>query len=93
MRDWLLLLGGLLFWALHFFLLYGIAEFGGDASAPVAILVVTMLCLLAVALLAQTLLRRPVADAYAHWRTRSALALSLLSGIAIAWQALPVLFG
>lgn len=94
MRDWLFLLGGLLVWTLHFFLLYGIAEFGGSGGpARIAVLVVTVLCLLGDALLALILLRRPRPDAYAQWRTRSALTLALLGGVAIAWQALPVLFG
>lgn len=94
MRDWLLLLGGLLLWVLHFFLLYGMGEFGrADATARIFVLVVTFLCLLGNALLALTLLRRPSSEAYAQWRTRSALTLILLSCIAIAWQALPALFG
>lgn len=93
MRSWLILLAGLLLWAAHFFLLYGIGEFGGDGSGPrIAVLAVTLACLLAGAAMLLPLVRAPSADAYERWRNASALLGVVLSMIAIVWQGLPALF-
>lgn len=93
MRDWRMMLGALLIWALHFLLVYGVASVG-DISDPsqteawrMSGFVLTALSLVALALLA---LKARSA------RRISALAKSLglagcgLSFIAVAWQSLPL---
>lgn len=93
MRSWLILLAGLIVWTVHFFLLYGIGEFGGDGGgARATVLIVTFLCLAANGGLMAVLLRTRGADDYERWRNRSALIGILLSIIAIVWQGLPLLF-
>lgn len=93
MRGWLILLAGLIVWAAHFFILYGIGEFGGEGTGPrIAVLAITLACLLANGGLALLLRRLPRADDHEHWRARSALGGILLGSIGIVWQALPALF-
>lgn len=86
MRTWTLLLGGLIIWAIHFFLLYGIAEtIGARATGTISILVITLACMLGNAVLA-VMVRR----------TGGLIAVIggtgvLLSSIALVWQALPAI--
>jgi len=58
MRTWLILLGGLILWTAHFFLLYGIGEFIGETTAPrISVMVITLACLAGIAVLAVLLKR------------------------------------
>lgn len=93
MGSWLILLAGLIIWAVHFFLMYGIGEFGGDGDgARATVLAITFLCVTANGGLMAALLRTRTANEYELWRNRSALIGILLSIIAIIWQGLPALF-
>jgi hypothetical protein len=88
MTSWLLLLGGLLVWTVHFFGLYAVAEFGPSITA---ILVLTAICLVAdlgVLAGAQRLRRH---DGFSSWRRSVALGGAALSLVAVVWQALPAL--
>lgn len=91
MGQWLLLLGGLIAWAVHFFGLYAIAEAVGQQPAGrAAVLVLTVVCLAgngAVAVMA----RGGRADDFDRWLRSTATLGALLSGIAVIWQALPAL--
>ncbi|HMO74850.1 MAG TPA: hypothetical protein PKD99_05035 [Sphingopyxis sp.] len=92
MRSWAILLAGLIVWAVHFFLLYGIGEFAGEGKGPrLAVLAITALALAVVAMLARLLLRAPGGDGFERWRGRLALAGLLLGGLAVLWQGLPAL--
>ena len=92
MRSWVVLLGGLLVWAAHFFALYGIGEFSGaSATSRFAILLLSALALLADGVLAWRLLPLPRADDFARWRAGVALGGVALSALAVVWQALPAL--
>lgn len=94
MRSWLILLGGLLLWAVHFFLLYGIGEFAGaSAASRGAVLLLSGLALGAVGLLARQLLPLDRSDDFTRWRAAVAVGGLALSALAIAWQALPALIG
>lgn len=92
MRSWLILLSGLLLWAAHFFLLYGIVEFAGDDRAPrLAVLAITALCLACGLLLARSLNRVSGQSRFGSWLIPGARIGLLLGQIGIVWQALPVL--
>lgn len=94
MRSWLLLLGGLLVWAAHFFALYGIGEFSdGGVAARGAILLLGVVAILADGLLARRLLPLPREGDFARWRAGVALGGIMLSALAIFWQSLPALIG
>jgi hypothetical protein len=92
-RAWALLLGGLLVWAAHFFLLYGIASvFPGQALAEILSLVATIPAVAAdAALLWLALVRKPerFADEFGRWQLGLAAAGALLSLVAVIWQTLP----
>ena len=63
MRTWLLLLGGLIVWAVHFFGLYAAGEIGGETTAArLAVLALTLLCLAANGAIAWLVMRRPRGD-------------------------------
>jgi len=92
MTSWLILLGGLLLWALHFFGLYAIGEFGNDdRTARIAVLSLTLVVLLADAALLARMLRRPGAAGFSGWRDRFGIGGAILAALAICWQALPAL--
>jgi hypothetical protein len=94
MRSWLILLGGLLLWTVHFFLLYGIGEFAGASTASRgAVLLLSGLALGALGLLARQPLPLDRSDDFTRWRAGVALGGLALSALAIAWQALPALVG
>lgn len=94
MRKWALLLGGLLIWTAHFFLLYGFASvFPGTDLAKVLSLIATVPALAANALLiwgaaAGTLVRQDELD---RWVLDIAAVGAGLSFVAVLWQALPAL--
>ena len=91
MRSWLILLGGLLLWALHFFLLYAIGEFGGSgATARIAVGLLTLLLLAADLVLLVSILRRR-RTGFSGWRDQVGALGALLAAVAIVWQGLPAL--
>jgi hypothetical protein len=86
--SWLLLLGGLLVWTVHFFGLYAIAEF---APSTRAVLMLTALCLGVDLAVLRGALRLRRGDAFSAWRRSVAVGGAALSLVAIGWQALPAL--
>jgi len=99
MARWLLLLGGLIVWAVHFLGVYGIASVADvvqEADAPAALWVMgafTLLCAGADLLIGASALRRIGAsddslDRFIHGGAAWCAGLSL---IAVVWQGLPVL--
>lgn len=90
MRIWILLIGGLLVWAAHFFALYGIGEFAGAGAGPRASVVgLTAAALGLVAWLAFRTRSPATSDDLAAWSVRLGQGALLLSAVAIAWQAFP----
>ncbi len=92
MRFWALLLGGLLVWATHFFLLYGVASvFPGSATAKLLTLLVTVPALAIDGWILWTAIAKPrhKQDALAGWVSELGAIGAALSLIAVAWQALP----
>ena len=96
MRHWALLLGGLIVWAAHFFLLYGIASvFPGDPIASWLTIAATVVALAAIAALLWLLAARRLRggdDRFGRWRDAVAALGAGLSFIAVLWQGLPALF-
>lgn len=94
MRFWMILLGGLLVWTAHFFLLYGIASiFPGSATAKLLTLLVTIPALaidLWILWVTITQLSRKQ-DALAGWVSELGAVGAALSLVAVAWQALPAM--
>lgn len=89
-RSWAMLLAGLLIWAAHFFLLYGIGEFTGGGIAPrLLVIALTVAALALMAWLGWRLHHARVADDFEGWQSRVSLTLMALSSIAILWQAMP----
>lgn len=92
MRDWLILLSGLILWSAHFFLLYAIGEFAGDGMGErIAVLIATLVGLTVCGFAAASIIRMDRCDGFDRWRMRLALAGLLLGAIAILWQGLPAL--
>lgn len=92
MRGWRFLLGGLIVWAVHFFACYIIASI--FLTTPLArglALLVTLGCLVAVALLFAYVRRSGARAATDAWMRAVALWGIGLSAIAIVWQGLPAL--
>lgn len=91
-RGWPFLLGGLIIWAVHFFVLYAIASvFLTTMLARFLTLGMTLLCLGAAALLVSDALRFSPADRAGIWMRSVALVGLGISAVAIFWQALPAL--
>lgn len=88
MRSWLILLGGPLVWAVHFFGLYGIGEFAPSIGA---VLILTVVCILANLWLMWRFRRLRVAEAFSGWRRFVAMGGVGLSLVAVVWQSLPAL--
>lgn len=92
MKSWLILLAGLLLWAGHFFLLYGIGEFAGDGrGARVAVGLATTGALGLVAIIGWRIGRMDAAAGFAGWRRSVALFGLVLGAVAILWQSLPAI--
>lgn len=95
MRTWLLLLGGLLIWAAHFFLLYAFASiWPGSQTARWLVLAVTAAALAAdgaIIWLAAKVPRSGDDDQLGQWMWRFAFAGALLSSAAVVWQGFPAL--
>ena len=94
MRSWGFLLGGLLVWAAHFFVLYGIASIvPGTALANWLTLVATLPAAAADAALLWVAVRnhRRGGDGFSTWVFDLAAVGAGLSLVAVLWQALPAL--
>jgi len=93
MRKWLFLLGGLIVWAVHFFLLYGFGSvFPGDPLANWLSIVATIVALAADAALlwlAATMRLRGKGDDLDRWIVDIGGIGAALSFVAVAWQMLP----
>jgi hypothetical protein len=88
MRSWLILLGGPIVWAVHFFGLYGIAEFAPHVGLVLAL---TVVCVVGELVLLQRAARLPADDSFTRWRRSVAVGGVALSLVAVTWQALPAL--
>lgn len=95
MRAWGILLGGLLVWALHFFLLYAIASLlPGTKLAHLLSLVATIPAVAADAWLlwvAAALRLRNSSDELRGWVIDVGAVGAALSFVAVLWQALPAI--
>lgn len=94
MREWALLLGGLVVWAAHFFLVYGFASiFPGMALARWLAIGATIAALAAdAAILWLALAGGRLADELERWQARVGAAGAALSFVAVAWQGFPAIF-
>ena len=92
MRSWLLLLGGLLVWAVHFFALYAVGSiFLTTDLARGLTIALTLICLLALALIGRRVWLARAGDAERDWIRIVALWGIAIGGIAILWQGLVAL--
>lgn len=94
MKRWLLMLGGLLVWAVHFFAVYAAASiFPGAPTANVVALVVTVMALAAGGALLWWTVRfgRTTSDAFDQWTWRVGATAAAFSILAVLWQGLPAL--
>lgn len=92
MRSWLLLLSGFLLWTVHFFALYITASaFPHRPMSYWLTGVITVACLMGVAMLIVAVRRSDEADGMDGWVRLVALWGLGLAGVAIAWQGLPAL--
>lgn len=95
MRSWAILLGGLILWALHFFLVYGIASLlPGTTLARVLTIAATLSCLAAAALLMRPAWRRwrsADRDGLSRWMWGVSAGGAALALVAIFFQGLPAL--
>lgn len=98
MRPWLLMLGGMVVWAIHFAGIYGIASaFDVISSADAlesrwATGFLTLACLAANAVLVFVMLgrrRKVAADPVVAWAYSVGGLLAALSFVSVAWQGLP----
>lgn len=89
---WRDMLAGPLVWTAHFFILYGIGEFGGNGTVSrLLVAALTLIALAALAILRRQMRGRPDDDGFHQWQHRLTQMLLLLSAIAILWQSLPAL--
>lgn len=95
MGKWLLLLGGLLIWAAHFFLLYAFASiFPGTDLARWLTIAATGIAIAAnVVVIYQALDAGTVdgAGSFDRWIRTVGFSGALLSSIAVLWQGFPAL--
>lgn len=95
-RKWILLLGGLLIWAAHFFLLYAFASiFPGSDTARWLTVAATVLGLGANGVIVRAAVSRHdehSSDDLEHWARQVAIPECVLSIAAVLWQGLTVLF-
>lgn len=92
MPSWLIMLGGLWVWALHFFALYAIGEFMDEETrARPWVVALTLVALIADGILIAVILKQTPADTFERWRRSIAATAAALSGLAVLWQGLPAL--
>lgn len=94
MRGWTFMLGGMIVWTVHFFVLYGIASvFLTSTLSRVLTVVVSIGCEVANGwLIARAWRMRPI-DEPDEWVRRLTLTGLALSALAVFWQALPAVIG
>jgi hypothetical protein len=96
MRPWLVLLGGLLVWAAHFFAVYGFASLlPGTSLARWLTALLTLGGLVILAAMALPSRRRAHAQGdgdLASWLNRLELLGLALAAVAVLYQGLPALF-
>lgn len=90
MKSWLILLGGLIVWAVHFFGVYAVGEI---APRPWLVVALTIACAAADIWLILTLRRIPASGDFPAWRRSVGLGGAGLSLIGVVWQSLPALTG
>lgn len=92
MKSWLIIMGGLILWAVHFFLLYLLAEFGGSGTGVrLAASLCTLVLLGAAAWMFVAVSRETPGDPFAWWRRRAAMLALAFGGLGIVFQYMPVL--
>lgn len=95
MRKWSLLLGGLIVWAAHFFLLYAVASiFPGDDMArwlTIAATIPALAANVAILWLASVARVDRQPDELDRWILDVGAGGSVLSLVAVVWQALPAI--
>jgi hypothetical protein len=90
MRGWRFLLAGLIVWTVHFFALYIIASvFLTTPLARALVVLVTVICLAACALLLRRMIRSTAPTETDGWVRTVAMCGVGLSALAIVWQVLP----
>jgi len=90
MKSWLILLGGLLVWTVHFFGVYALAEI---APRPALVIALTLLCIAADLWLLFRVRLMPAAEPFSAWRRSVAIGGVALSLVAVGWQSLPAMAG
>jgi hypothetical protein len=88
MRSWLVLLGGLLVWTVHFFGVYAIGEIDPRVAWVIAL---TLVCLAANVWLLFYVARMRADEHFSRWRRSVAAGGAGLSLVAVVWQSLAVL--
>ena len=92
MKSWFIMMGGLVLWAVHFFLLYLLAEFGGSGSG---VRLAASLCTLAIlggaVWMFVAVRHKTSGDPFARWRRRAAMLALAFGGLGIVFQYLPIL--
>lgn len=94
MRAWLLMLGGLIVWAAHFFTLYTLASvFGSSLTARIGTGLLTIVAVAADILLLLAIARgfRSKPDDFDSWVLWLGALGAALSLVAILWQGFPAL--
>lgn len=92
MRSWLLLLGGLLVWVVHFFALYAVGSiFLTTNLARGLTILLTIFCLAATAVIARRASRGCPSDAENRWIRAVGLWSVGIGAVAILWQGLVAL--
>lgn len=93
MKAWTFLLGGLVVWTVHFFLLYAIASlFPGERIASLLSIAATIPAIACDAVLlwvAMANRRRRRPDGFNAWVVDIGAAGAALSMVAVIWQSLP----
>lgn len=92
MPGFSILLGGLLVWTAHFFLLYGIASVWGTSSLSRWLTVAaTIVALAAQGLILRHISRRSSDSRSQRWVLRTGALMTALAMLATLWQGLPAL--
>jgi hypothetical protein len=90
MARWTFLLGGMIVWTVHFFVLYTISSiFLTTPLARALTIVVSLGCLAADGWLFRRALAAPHIDDVDGWSRRIALLAVGISALAVFWQAFP----
>ncbi|WP_106639086.1 hypothetical protein [Allosphingosinicella vermicomposti] len=92
MRSWIILLGGLALWAVHFFGLYFTGSIFLSSGTARSIAGLFTLACAAATLLLMAWINRQSEAVLAGWVSPAGRAGAVLALIAIIWQGLPVLF-